>query len=47
MEEQQSRAIKLVDHGIYCIGNAKFILMFDHKASTWQKVFFDTTESDY
>jgi len=35
VEELQSSKIKLSDNAIYCIGDTRFILMFDQKNSLW------------
>eukprot|EP00347_Sterkiella_histriomuscorum_P015469 403356908 len=46
-EEQLSKKIKLADNAIYCIGDTRYILMFDYKNSLWQQIYFDKSESHY
>lgn len=36
-----------MDNAIYCIGDAKYFLMYDYKNSQWHKIFLDLTSSDY
>lgn len=46
-----SQKIKPLDSALYFIGDSRFILMFDHKASAsaqaWHQIYFDKRESDY
>ncbi|CDW72594.1 kelch motif family protein [Stylonychia lemnae] len=47
VEEIQSQKIKLLDNAIYCIGDTRYILMFDYKNSIWQQIYYDREGSDY
>ncbi len=46
-EPEQQQKIKIVENAIFCVGDSKFVLMFDYKNGSWQQIQLDQKESDY